>query len=372
MRILVLNWLDRENPQSGGAEQHLHETFGRLAAAGHEVTALVSGWAGGAARAQLDGIDVHRTAGRYTFAIAAPRYYRRHLAARDFDVVVEDLNKVPLFSPLWVRSPVVLFVHHLFGKTAFRAASPPVAAATWVLERPVPLAYRRVPVVAVSESTREDLVARGLRRDRIDVVPNGIDLDRFTPDPSAKSAAPQLVFMGRLKEYKRVDLVIRAVALLRDRGLDVQLQIGGAGSREGPLRSLADRLGVADRVRLLGFVTEEEKVELLRRSWIHVLTSSKEGWGISNVEAAACGTPTVASDAPGLRESVRDGETGLLVPHGDVGALADALEALIRDPESRAAMALRARSFAEGLSWDASASRLDGILRRVVGAYAPE
>jgi len=372
MRILVLNWLDRENPQSGGAERHLHETFGRLASAGHDVTALVSGWAGAAARVRLDGIDVHRTGGRYTFSLAAPRYYRRRLAVRDFDVVVEDLNKVPLFSTLWVRAPVVLLVHHLFGETAFDAASLPVAATTWVLERPLPRAYRRVPVVAVSQSTREDLVARGMCRDLIEVVPNGVDIDRFTPDPSIKSVEPQLVFMGRLKEYKRVDLVIRAVAVLRDRGLDVQLRVGGTGDQEGALRSLAGRLGIADRVHLLGFVTEEEKVELLRRSWIHVLTSSKEGWGISNVEAAACGTPTVASDAPGLRESVLDGETGLLVPHGDVVALADALEALIRGPERRAAMALRARSFAEGLSWDASASRFGEILRRVVGGSAPE
>ena len=367
MRILVVNWLDRENPQSGGAETHLHQIFGRLASAGHEVTALVSGWPGAAARARLDGMDVHRTGRRYTFSLAAPRYFRKHLAGGDFDVIVEDLNKVPLFTRFWSRTPSVLLVHHLFGTTAFEAGPFPVALATWSMERPLPLLYRGMPTVAVSESTKEDLVRRGLPGERIEVIPNGIDVDRYTPDPEAKSVAPTLVFVGRLKAYKHVDLIIQAVARLVGRGVEVELEVAGKGDQEEPLRRLARRLDVEDRVRFRGFVSEGEKLRLLRSAWIHVLTSPKEGWGISALEAAACGTPTVASDAPGLRESVVDGETGLLVPHGDVGAVADAIEALIRNPELRATMAQRARDFAEGFSWDASADAFEGFLRRVVG-----
>lgn len=372
MRILIVNWLDRENPQAGGAEEHLHEIFGRLAACGHEVTLLASGWPGCAPTTQLDGLDVHRVGGRYTFSLAAPAYFRRKLATRDFDVVVEDLNKVPLFTPYWVSAPVVLVTHHLFGVTAFQAAPLPVAAATWLLERPIPAVYSGVPAIAVSESTKEDLIHRGLRAGDIDIVPNGVGVDTFTPRFDTKTAHPTLLFLGRLKSYKRVDLVIEAVARLAEEGIDAELLVGGKGDQAASLESLASRLGVSDRVRLLGFVPDETKLALLRSSWVHVLTSPKEGWGISVIEAAACGTPSVASNAPGLRESVAHERTGLLVPHGDVETLVDALRDLIRDPERRMRMSHDARSFAEGFSWDTSAERIEALLSRVVAASGRE
>ena len=125
-------------------------------------------------------------------------------------------------------------------------------------------------------------------------------------------------------------------------------------------------LGLEDRVQMLGFLAEDAKVDLLRRAWVHVLTSPKEGWGISNIEAAACATPSVASDAPGLRESVVDGRTGFLVPHGDVGALSDALGRLLRDHALREQMGRQAREFAETFSWQSSADAFEIYLRRLV------
>lgn len=351
----------------------MHEIFGRLASRGHDVTALVSGWRGCEPRARLDGIDVRRAGGRYTFSLAAPLYYRRHLASGGFDVVIEDLNKIPVFARYWVDAPVVLLAHHLFGTTAFQAGPFPVAAATWLLERPVPYVFRSTPAVAVSESTRADLVVRGLDADFIEVIPNGIDLDLYTPHPEgAEAARPTLLFLGRLKKYKRVDLVIEAVARLAAEGSEVELLVGGVGDQLGALRTLASQRGVAHRVSFLGFVTDEEKRRLLRDTWVHVLTSPKEGWGISNLEAAACGTPTVASDSPGLRESVIDGETGLLVPHGDVPALCEALGALLADADRRREMGRKARTFAEGFSWDASADAFEKTLRRVVAGSGSE
>ena len=374
MRILVVNWQDRENPDGGGAETHLHETFKRLAAAGDEVTLLVSGWRGAAPRVELDGLDVHRTGGRYTFSMAAPRYFRRHLRDSPFDVVVEDLNKVPLFTPYWVPAPPVLLVHHLFGTTAFKEASVPVAAATWILERPVPRVFRGVPTIAVSESTADDLVRRGFERQRITVIPNGIETDRYpVGSPSARYEEPTLLFVGRLKRYKGIDLILEACAQITRSGMPVRFLVAGRGDDEDRLRAIRDRLGLGDAVQFRGFVTEDEKLELLRRSWVHVLTSPKEGWGITNVEAAACGTPTVASDSPGLRDSVRDGTTGLLVPHGDVNALAQALTTLLGDPALRHRLGSAARRFAEGLSWDASAARTRALLEARVrgGSVAP-
>ena len=368
MRILVVNWQDRENPQAGGAEAHLHEIFGRLAARGHEVTLLASGWRDAPPRAELDGIAVHRTGGRYTFSLAAPRYFARRLRSTPWDVVVEDLNKVPLFTPLWTGGvPVALVVHHLFGATAFREASFPVAAATWLLERPIPRVFANVPVVAVSRSTRDDLSRRGMDPTRIEVVHIGMDLDALVPSADGERfPEPTAVYLGRLKRYKGVDLVLRAVARLRRSGVPVRLLVGGKGDHEAALKDLAAQLELGEAVRFLGFVTEAEKRELFQRSWVHVLASPKEGWGISNLEAAACGTPTVASDSPGLRDSVVDGTTGFLVPHGDIGRLAAAVGAVLADPDLRERLGRQARAFAEAFSWDASASAMEGQLTRVV------
>ena len=202
--------------------------------------------------------------------------------------------------------------------------------------------------------------------------PNGIDVDRYTPGPASQRAErPTLLFLGRLKKYKRVDLVLHAIARLAERGVDVSLVVGGAGDQGDVLRSLASELGIGDRVRFAGFVSDEEKLDLLRSSWLHVLTSPKEGWGISNLEAGACGTPTVASDAPGLRESVVDGETGLLVPHGDIDAIADAIHTLVDDPARLNEMGASARSFAERFSWDATASAVAEHLIEVVRDHDP-
>ncbi len=368
----MVNWQDRLNPQSGGAEIHLHEIFGRMARWGHDVTLLASGFAGAEAEEEVDGIRVCRVGGRMTFSLAVPGVFRRWREREPFDVVVEDLNKVPVFTPFLTSLPVVLLVHHLFGTTAFKEASLPVAAATWLLEMTVPRVYRGLDVVAVSRSTAEDLRARGLEGPEIAVVPNGVDLVRFSPDADLPRAPqPTILYLGRLKRYKRVDLLIRAVAALKERIPGLRFLVAGKGDREGELRALADSLGLGETVRFLGYVSEDEKIDLFRRSWVHVLTSPKEGWGISALEAAACGTPTVASDAPGLRDAVLDGKTGLLVPHGNVDELVHALERLLTSDDARLRMGAGARRYAEEFSWEESARQMFGILQDRVARDAP-
>lgn len=289
------------------------------------------------------------------------------MRAADYDLVVEDLNKVPLFAPRWIDRPVVLLVHHLFGRTAFEEATPPVAAATWLLERPLARQYRGLPVEAVSHSTAEDLVARGMERDRITVIPNGVDLALYRPDPSvARFEEPTMLYLGRLKRYKRVDLVIRALHALRAAGVPARLIVAGSGDDRPRLRALVEELGLGAAVDMPGFVTEERKIELFRRAWVHVFTSPKEGWGISNLEAAACGTATVASDSPGLRESVAHERTGFLVPHGDVDAVAERVGQILRDAALRDRLGRQARQFAEGYSWDAAADRTEAHLASVL------
>ena len=377
MRILLVNWNDRENPHAGGAEIHLHELFGRIAArgggggggGGHEVHLIASGWPSCAPRAVVDGIQVTRLGGRHSFAPRARGAVRRALRKQRFDVVIEDINKLPLFLPMLTSLPFVAIVPHLFGTTAFAEASAPLAAVVWAAELPIPWAYRRAAFHAISESTRDDLVRRGVPSERIVVIHPGVDSAAYRPDPATERATrPTFLYLGRLKRYKGVEFALRALAIARAARADVTLDICGQGDDRPRLERLATELGLNDAVRFLGYVPEEEKQRLLRQAWAVVFPSPKEGWGIANIEAAACGTPALASDSPGLRESVQNGVTGYLVPHGDSQALADRMLALAADPAAVERLGRAARTFAEGLSWDSAARATLAHIEQTIAA----
>jgi glycosyltransferase involved in cell wall biosynthesis len=309
-------------------------------------------------------MDVHRVGTRNTFQFHARRYYREHLAAQRPDVLVEDINKIPLFTPRWGGPPVVAVVPHLFGGTVFQVASLPVAAAVWLAERPIPYVYRGIPFEAISESTKEDLAERGIPAAEVRVIYCGIDTRHFTPAPEARSPRPLFTYVGRLVKYKGVDIAIRALAAMQQR--EATLEVAGNGDYRPELERLVKSLDLEGRVRFLGFISEAEKLALLRRSWALAFASPKEGWGITNLEAAACGTPVVASNSPGIRESVLDGETGYLVPHGDHMAMAAALDRLARSPDLVRELGDAGRRFAEGFTWERAADETERHLSETV------
>ena len=365
LKILIVNWQDLANPNAGGAEIHLHEIFGRLAGWGHDVTLLASGWPGAEATAVADGMRIVRAGSRYTFPLHARRAFRK-LAACGFDVIVEDINKLPLFTPLWSATPVVALVPHLFGTTAFQQEAFPIASTVWLAERMMPFAYGDVPFEVISESTADDLVSRGFERDKITVSYPGIDHDICSPWPAGstagRAAEPVIAYLGRLQRYKGIDTVLRAIAALHGQGLTVRFVIAGRGDDRKRLESVTEQLGIEALVDFRGYISESDKIELLRTVWANVYPSPKEGWGITSIEAAACGTPTLASDAPGLRESVINGETGYLIPHGDPAAWAAGVRRLCEDSERRAAMGQAAVRHAARFTWEKTARQTEALL----------
>jgi glycosyltransferase involved in cell wall biosynthesis len=254
------------------------------------------------------------------------------------------------------------------GATAFSELRWPAAAAVWSSERPLGVVYRNVPFEAISESTRDDLVGRGIPRANIEVIYPGIDTKAYTPAQSSelRAKSPAFAYLGRLKKYKGVHYVIRAFAAMKEHG--ATLEIAGAGDYRPALEALARSLDLGDRVRFLGRISEAEKLALLRRAWGLVFASPKEGWGITNLEAAACATPVVASNSPGIRESVRAGETGYLVPHGDVAAMAHAMDRLASSRELVEQLGRQARRFAESFTWERAADETERHLSRIIGA----
>jgi len=365
LRILVVSFRDIRHPEAGGAEVILHEIFRRLAGRGHEVHFLTGSFRGAGLEERIDSYTVHRTGRAPTFPAAAPLYYRRALRGRRFDVLFEDLNKIPLLTPLWdARLPVLANVPHLFGTTVFDQAGPLVAGSVWLSERLIPSVYRKVPFAVLSESTRDDLAARGIRRERLRVIRSGIDHALYVPPARNGAPPPVMTYLGRLKKYKRIEYPIRALPAIRRRVPEAEYWIVGEGDYLEALRAEARRAGVEGAVRFLGYRGGREKLETLYGTRALLYTSPKEGWGLSVIEAGACGVPTVASDSPGLCESVRPGETGFLVPHGDIGALAEACTALLSDDALWDRMSRAAIDWARTFDWERNADEMEGYLEQ--------
>jgi len=367
MNILVVNWQDIRNPLSGGAEVHFHEIFSRIARAGHRVTLCCSSFPGSPAEETIDGISVIRSGARPVFNCVFPFTYVARLRRRRFDVVVEDLNKVPFFTPLYVRRPLAGIAHHLFGKSVFREAGLLPALYVYCLERSALALYRRtMPFMVVSRSTEEEFLAAGFPPGRLSVIHNCVDHARYTPG-AAKSRDPLVVCIGRLKKYKSVDTFLAALPSVIARFPAVNAVVAGEGDDLERLRGIARKLGIERSVRFTGYVPEDGKVDLLRSAWCTVATSLKEGWGLTVIESNACGTPSIAADVPGLRDAVREGETGLLYPYGDAAALGERIARLLGDGALRARLGAGALRWAGTFNWDDAAEKTLAVLSRAAG-----
>ncbi len=366
--LLVLNERDHANPLAGGAEVHLFELFSRLAARGFPVTLICARYPGARRIDRERGIEIMRVGNRYTFYARGPALARRlartHIANA---ILIENLCKLPFYGPLYSPVPVLAIVHHLFGATAFAQVSPPVAAVTYVSELGIPRIYRGVPMIAVSPSTREDLIVRGVSGSNVTVIPNGLDHTLYAPADG--EPGPVVLSLGRVEAYKRIDVVIDAMPHILRAVPGAKLLIVGRGEAVPALEQQVARLGLAEHVELHGFVSEQEKVELYRSARVFVNPSEKEGWGLTVLEANACGTPVVASDSPGLRDSVRHEQTGLLVPHGDVAACADAISRILRDEDEWRRLRRGALAWAAGFRWDAVTDQVQAVLERIAGAH---
>jgi glycosyltransferase involved in cell wall biosynthesis len=364
-RILVLNERDPVNPMTGGAETHVFEIFGRLAAQGHEVTLLAASFPGSASDEVVQGVRVRRLANRYLYYFVVPWVARREAAAGK-DVVVDVLNKLPFFSPWLVPLPCLAIVHHLFGTTAFRQVPLPVAIVSWLMEKLIPAVYRRVPVLAISPSTKADLVERGLDAARIHVVPPGIDTETHRPLDDGSTREPLVLWIGRLEPYKRADLVLDAMDAVRAAVPGATLVLVGAGSARVALEARAARRGLEHCVRFTGFVSEAEKIAWIRRAAVLVQTSEKEGWGMTVIEANVCNTVAVASNVPGLRDSVRDGESGLLFEYGDLDGLVRAVVRVLTDAELRSRLVRDGRAWGERFGWDEVAGDAAALIEEAI------
>jgi glycosyltransferase involved in cell wall biosynthesis len=361
-RVLFLNWRDRSNPAAGGAESFTEQIAQRFARAGALLTLFTSTYQGAPPYDCSDGYLVIRQGGRFGVYLAAARHLKRY--ANHYDAVVDFQNGIPFFAPFWApaRMPVVCVVFHVHQSQFNMYFRWPMNSVGRLLEGRVSRrAYGNRPLIAISPSTRAEMRCELGLGGPVYIVPCGIDL----PPPSRmpRSPRPSIAVVTRLVPHKQLHHLVEVVPDLLRRWPDIRVDIAGTGIARDGLIAQVRRLGLESAVDLPGRVSEQTKSDLLSQAWLTVVPSLAEGWGLTIIEANAIGTPAVAYDVPGLRDSVRHAVTGWLVQPGQslATALIDALDEL-SDPRSQHLIANQARAWAAGFSWDTSAERLAGVL----------
>ncbi|MBO4165303.1 glycosyltransferase family 4 protein [Micromonospora sp. MMS20-R2-23] len=370
--VLFLNWRDTRNPEGGGSEVYVERIAGELVRHGHRATLLCATHpAGPAEETTPGGVRVLRRGGRHTVYLRAALAYlagalgfgplsRRHGGRPD--LIVDVGNGLPFLSALYARRPVIALVHHVHREQWPVVLGPSLARFGWWVESWLaPRVYRRCRYVTVSAATRDELATLGIDPARVDIVHNG------TPDmtvgPVPRSPEPSLVVLGRLVPHKQVEVALATLAALGDELPGLTLTVAGQGWWEAQLRHTAAELGLTDRVRFTGFVSDADKRHLLASAWVALTPSLKEGWGLTIVEAGAVGTPTVAfRGAGGVEESLVDGETGLLAE--DVDDFVAKVRLLLTDDGYRATMGTAARAHAARFTWPVSGKKFAALVTR--------
>ncbi len=351
--VEIVAWRDLDNPEAGGSELHASEIAERWAAAGMDITFRTAEVPGAPAHLERGGYRVVRKGGRH---LLFPRVVARGLTGGigRADGLVEIWNGMPFFSPLWARRARIVFLHHVHDEMWRMTLKPaPVAKVGELIEsRLAPPFYRRTRVVTLSCSSREEIVERlGIPGENVTVVPPGVDR-RFRPG-GERSPLPMVVAVGRLVPVKRLGMLVDALVEVRRRHPRLRAVIAGEGYERPAIEARVAERGAGSWIELPGRVGDDELVDLYRRAWVVASTSAREGWGMTLTEAAACGTPAVASRIAGHRDAVAHGCSGLLFD--DERSLVEHLDQLLGDPALRHRLSRGAISHAARRTWDDTA-----------------
>ncbi|HOM04087.1 MAG TPA: glycosyltransferase family 4 protein, partial [Candidatus Kapabacteria bacterium] len=312
------------------------------------------------------GIEIYRTGSRSLFNFYVPKQVKLLDKKYNFDIIIDDINKIPFYTPLYVRKPILAISHHFFGRSIFREASIPAGLYVVAGEYLMRFVYKRTPFSVVSQSTLDEFIKMGYDKRYFTIIYNAIDHSRFPFSIGEKEVQPTVSYFGRLKKYKSVDHLLRAFAIVKQKHPQAKLHILGRGDFRSELEKLANELHIENDTIFFGFVSEKEKVRLLSRAWCVANTSMKEGWGITNLEANAAGTPVISANSPGLRDSVSVGQSGLLYEYGNIEELAEKIDKIFSDDELRKKLSEGAIDWAKMFSWDKSADEMLALIEKVI------
>lgn len=365
MYILILNWRDITNPRAGGAELLTHEVAKRWAAAGHTVTIFCERFPGSRQEERIDGVHIVRRGQWWSVHVWTMIHYLFYLRSST-DVIIDEVHWFPFFSILYAPKKTVLLVCEVAHQLFFRLFPFPMAKLWRLLEKLYMFLYRNVPVLAISQSTKEALIAEGVRLERITVIPVGLSLPKRMKR-FAKESTFTLIVVGRLHVLKGITDAIEAFVRVQERAPDARLWIVG-GDSDGYQRKLKQRVddfGIIDSVRFFGRVSEEKKFELLAKAHILLMPSVHEGWGLVVVEAASQGTPAIGYRTAGVQDVIVHDTTGVLVPAGRPEELAAETLKLLNDHVRYKRYQQAGKKRAASMNWDDTARVALSVLRKI-------
>lgn len=365
MHILIFNWRDLRHDWAGGGEVYVHELAKRWVKAGHQVT-LFCGQNFGSplpAREVIDKVQIIRRGGRLTVYWWAFWYYLRELG-NYADIVIDVQNGIPFFTPLFSRKPKLAIVYHIHGQQFFIELPFPLNLIGYCIERYLfPIIYRETAIQAISQSTKADLIRLGIPAKRISVVYCGMN-DNTHKLKVKKFTTPTILYLGRIKRYKRVETLVKIMPEIVKQIPKAKLIIAGWGTEASSVVDVSMRSSMRRHIKIVGPVSEREKRELLARAWIFINPSVNEGWGISVIEANLYGTPAVAYRVRGLSESIKDGITGLLAK--DQQELVDKIIDLLTHKNLRFRLGEQAKTWARSFSWDEASQKSLRLLTKLM------
>lgn len=353
MKILILNWRDIKHPLAGGAEISTHEHAKGWVKAGHKVTQFSSSFLGAKPFEKLDGVQVIRRGDHYTVHLHAFFYYLKHLRDK-IDLVVDEFHFIPFFTPLYVQTKKLAFIHETAEEAWFKNKPFPIGLLGYLLEPLFFKPYKKVSFMTVSDSTKKDLIKFGIKETNIHIIYNGI---RVISNNHIKETRPTIIYLGKLAQDKGVEDAIVAFYKLQKRLKNSKLWVVGREEKGGykkKVRQLAQELKLMGKIKFFDYVSEKRKFELLKKAWVLLHPSIREGWGLTVIEAASQDTPTVAYNTVGLCDSIKNNNTGFLIDNRKPEYLAEKILLLCQDNLLYKQLSENARKWSENFNWKRS------------------
>lgn len=367
MRILIFNWRDPKHSWAGGGEIYIFQQASRWVKMGHEVTVFC----GEDIEKKLpsfeilNGIKIYRKGGRYTLYLWAVWYYFTRFLGK-IDVVIDVENGIPFFTPLFCKVPKVCFVYHIHGNQFFYELSPPFSHIGYFIEKYVfPRIYRHISIVAISKTTKKQLLKNGFRSKNISIIYCGMEKpQKIIKGKVKKYSNPTILYLGRIKRYKRVDLLVDIFPQILSQVPKARLIIAGWGTEASYLADIIMKSPIRRKISLLGPVTNAEKKSLLSKSWVFVNPSIGEGWGMAVIEANLNGAPAVSFRVTGLSESIKHGKTGLLAR--DKKDFIKKIILIISEARLREKLSANAQQRAKAYDWDKTSQKSIRLLQKAI------
>ena len=358
MRVLWFNWRDIKNSEAGGAEVLTHEIAARLVQKrNYQITLFTAQFRGGLSSENIDGVNIIREGGRYTVYNKAKSYYNKN--KNNFDLVIDEINVRPFLTPKFVNEekPLVALIHQISPEQFLLELPFPMSYIGHYYEKKWLSHYKNIPTITVSNSTKNDLEKLGFKK--IFIIPEGLST---TPLPTVpdKEPVPTIVFIGRLKKHKLPHHAILAFSTIKKQIPNARLWVIG----DGYMRKELQKSKIKD-VTFYGRVDSLMKYKLLSKAHLAVVPAIREGWGLVVVECNSMGTPVVAYDVPGLRDSVKNGETGVLIKDKSPASLAISVICILKDNHLLSRLSSNALSFSRQFSWDTSSDVFHKIINNI-------